>query len=388
MRRLRLWLMAALLASGIAVLLGSSAADALTGVPLAAAGAAAKPDEAGGQAAVLPDYPVVTAGRVLDFPRDAGAHPAYRTEWWYITGWLRLPDGAMQGFQMTFFRTRPPLDIRNPSRFAPDQVLFAHAALADPRVGHLLHDQRDARAGFGLADAATESTRVHLGDWRLERQADGQLRGRVIAQDFALDLVFKPQQARLLEGDEGYSRKGPDPRQASYYVSLPQLAVSGTVTRNGQATAVQGTAWLDHEWSSEVLATGAVGWDWTGINFEDGGALMAFRIRTASGATVWAGGTWRHADGRVSRLDPQDVQFVPLRWWRSPRTQVRYPVVMRLRAADQWFTLEPLMDDQELDARATTQTIYWEGAVRVMRDGQALGHAYLELTGYRDALNF
>jgi predicted secreted hydrolase len=44
------------------------------------------------------------------------------------------------------------------------------------------------------------------------------------------------------------------------------------------------------------------------------------------------------------------------------------------------------MDDQELDARASTGTIYWEGAVRAYegeRRGETpIGRGYLELTGY------
>jgi len=40
--------------------------------------------------------------------------------------------------------------------------------------------------------------------------------------------------------------------------------------------------------SSEVLARHAEGWDWIGINLDDGSALMAFRIRGKAGATLWA----------------------------------------------------------------------------------------------------
>lgn len=114
--------------------------------------------------AQLPAYPEVKPGVALDFPRDHGAHPAFRTEWWYITGLLDTPDGKVLGFQVTFFRTRPAIDQRNPSAFAPKQILFAHAALSDAAVGHLLHDQRVAREGFGLAQASTADTDVVLDD--------------------------------------------------------------------------------------------------------------------------------------------------------------------------------------------------------------------------------
>ena len=118
-------------------------------------------------------YPIAKPGVVLSFPRDHAAHPEFRTEWWYVTGWLTIADGPKSGdklgFQVTFFRTRPAIDEANPSRFAPDQVLFAHAALSDPAIGHLLHGERSARAGFGIADVATNDADITLRDWHFRR---------------------------------------------------------------------------------------------------------------------------------------------------------------------------------------------------------------------------
>ena len=90
----------------------------------------------------------VRPGVPLRFPADHGAHPEFRTEWWYVTGWLNTPQGK-KGFQITFFRTRPDLDTANPSSFVPRQVIFAHAALADPAHGKLRHAARIGRAGIG-----------------------------------------------------------------------------------------------------------------------------------------------------------------------------------------------------------------------------------------------
>src|SRR5918997_158249 len=109
-----------------------------------------------------PRYPVVTPGAEFRFPRDHGAHPAYRTEWWYLTGWLDAPNGRLIGFQITFFRSRPAIDSANPSAFAPRQIIFAHAALSDPAKGRLIHDQRLARQGFGIAEAHEGDTRITL----------------------------------------------------------------------------------------------------------------------------------------------------------------------------------------------------------------------------------
>lgn len=336
-------------------------------------------------APALPDYPVVGAGVTLQFPRDHGAHPAFRTEWWYITGQLRAVDGAPLGFQITFFRTRPRVDPANASRFAPRQIIFAHAALSDPAVGRLLHAERAARAGFGLAGARIGDTDVAIRDWRLKRLPDGRFLARVTTPEFALALTMTTTQPPLLQGVGGYSRKGPKPAQASYYFSMPQLRATGVMTRAGKPAPVTGRAWLDREWSSDYLGNDAIGWDWTGLNLDDGGALMAFRIRGRGGETLWAGGSLRRSDGSISRFAPGDVKFQPLARWRSPHTGAVYPVAQELtirlpEGARRW-RLTPLFADQELDARRGGQPVYWEGAVRT--EG---GQGYLELTGYAGRL--
>lgn len=318
--------------------------DFLKGLPLLALPAA--------QAAKV-EYPPVVPGYRLSFPRDHGAHPDFRIEWWYVTGWL---DEAL-GFQVTFFRARPEEQSDNPSRFNPRQVLFAHAALSDPKRGRLLHDQRAARAGFSLAHAETDRTGVWIDDWSLVQEGR-RYEARIAARDFQFEFGFYGERL-VLQGEDGFSRKGHRPTEASYYYSRPQLHVAGAVNRK----VVSGLAWLDHEWSSAVMAPEAAGWDWTGINLFDGGSLMAFRMRDRAGGTHYA---------------PPGVAMKPLRWWTSPRTGVAYPVSMEVNG----LRLEPLMDDQELDSRTSTGTIYWEGAVTAFRGSEAVGRGYLELTGY------
>jgi predicted secreted hydrolase len=338
-----------------------------------------------GSAPAQVEYPRVDAAVGLRFPHDHGSHPRFRTEWWYVTGWLRAPDGSERGMQITFFRNRPGIAEGVPGGFAPRQLVFAHAALSDPKTGHLLHDQRAARAGHGLADAREGGTDVAIDDWWLKQTANGYA-AEIPARDFRYSLTFEARQPVLLQGEHGVSRKGPLPGQASFYYSRPHLDVVGTVTVGGRAIGVKGEAWLDHEWSSEYLAPEASGWDWIGVNLADGGALMAFRIRDKSGAKLWAGGAYRAPDRRVRVFAPEEIRFVPARLWRSPRTRAEYPVAMRVEAAGFAVDLQPLMDDQELDSRASTGTIYWEGAVRALHDGKPVGLGYLELTGYWKAL--
>ncbi|GGE92730.1 lipocalin-like domain-containing protein [Sphingomonas prati] len=332
-------------------------------------------------AAPVADFPVVRPGVPLAFPADHGAHPAYRTEWWYATGWLRTADGRNLGFQVTFFRSRLPVDPRNPSAFNPSQIVFAHAGLSDPATGRLLHDQRSARAGFGLAQAATGDAAVAIRDWTFRRTSAGRFETRIPAKDFTLALSLTPTQPPFAQGEAGYSRKGPNPADASRYYSVPHLKVAGTVLRGGRTVRVTGEAWLDREWSSSYLDPRAAGWDWTGLNLDDGSALMAFRIRAKSGGTLWAGGSLRRPDGRIVRFAPGDVALTPLRRWRSPGTGAVYPVeqllAVRLPEGIRRYRLTPLFDAQELDARSGGLPVYWEGAVRTQG-----GRGYLELTGY------
>jgi predicted secreted hydrolase len=330
-------------------------------------------------------YAPVVPGYHIRFPQDEGSHPAFRTEWWYITGWLEAPGRAPFGFQITFFRARGEIDDANPSAFAARQIIIAHAAWSDRARGRLVHDQKLARAAFGLAGADEGHVHVWIDDWSLA-QDGASYRARLRARDFTLDLAFAQTQPPLLQGEGGFSRKGPNPESASYYYSFPQLRVQGNIGESGRASMVRGTAWLDHEWSSSYVDERASGWDWIGINFDDGGALMAFRMRSREGGKFWAGGAYRSGAAERRAFPPREVEFVPLRSWRSPRTGATYPVAWRIEVPGLQLTLEPLMDDQEHDTRASVGTVYWEGAVTALINGKPVGRGYLELTGYSQAM--
>ncbi len=333
-----------------------------------------------------PDYPVVDPAYRIELPRDEGSHPAFRTEWWYVTGWLTTDAGAPLGFQITFFRTRPGTQESNPSRFAARQVLFAHAAISDPRIGKLLRGERSARAGFGLAEAKEGGLDVVIDDWSLRRTEGATYRASAVAEQFALDLDLQSVAPALLNGRQGFSQKGPEASNASHYYSLPQLEVTGSVTIDGRGQAVRGRAWLDHEWSTTFLDPQTQGWDWIGINLDDGGALMVSRMRDTTGRQRWAFGTLRTSEG-VHVFAPDEIEWQGLRRWRSPRTGIEYPIEWQVQIGDRTIRLRPLMDDQESDTRASTGTIYWEGAVTAFDErDREMGRGYLELTGYGDRL--
>jgi predicted secreted hydrolase len=351
------------------------------------------------QSVVSPASSGRPAKPALQFPRDLGSHPDHAIEWWYLTGELRSDDRAF-GFQLTFFRSRVPDTQGMTSGFAAKQLIFAHAAITDVAGKRLLHDQRIARASgnpkLDLALASTQDTDVQLGDWSLNRDATGY-RAQASGADFALHLNLQETQPLLLQGDQGWSRKGPDAAQASFYYSLPQLRANGQLQMAGQTFKVQGIAWLDHEWSQSLLHPNAVGWDWIGMNLQDGSALTAFRLRSATGDAIWAGGSFR-AKGQTTPdiFGPKDVRFSPTRRWTSPASNTSYPVawtveVTRPSAAGlpstARYSVKAVIDNQELDSRQSTGAIYWEGLSELLDDqGSLVGHGYLEMTGYASPL--
>ena len=355
---------------------------------LMAAAVASEPPAGSGQptASTSPPPAGVVPGYTLEFPRDFGSHPQFGVEWWYLTGWLETGGHEPLGFQITFFRARQAAAQDNPSAFAPRQLLIAHCAISDPARGRPWLDQRIRRAGLGLAEAQPGDTHVWIDDWTLDRTAAGY-QAHLAAEGFGLTLQLEVTQPVLLNGVAGYSQKGPAPQSASYYYSQPQLQVSGSIARGARTDSVVGRAWLDHEWSSQYLDPQADGWDWVGLNLDDGSALMAFRIRDHQGHSYWAGGTLRDAHGRVRSFAPDEVGFIPGRRWRSPHTGVTYPVTWQLRVGTRQFDIEPLLDDQENDARMSSGALYWEGAVRVQEQAHAAGVGYLELTGYQHPLS-
>ncbi len=367
------------------------------------------------------EFPEVHKPAHLRFPRDHGAHPDFRTEWWYLTGWLdqgSQPLGSQPlGFQVTFFRSRTVQSRANPSRFSASQLLFAHVALASTEIKALEHDQRSARVGFGHASFAGDKTDLRLGDWRFWQTDANHYQSIIHAKSFSLELDFETQASAWRQGEDGYSRKGPQPKQASYYYSRPQLSVRARLQWTGKpkprssksangstglpatdgmskmtgSRTMTGVAWLDHEWSSQVLDSQASGWDWVGLNLDNGDALMAFQIRrTGNDARAPNEALWRQARLRRADYSTRDfgdaIRFNALRWWQSARTSIRYPVEMALEFGDRRLILKPLFDDQELDSRQSTGAIYWEGAVSVFENGQVVGRGYLELTGYGERL--
>ncbi|UUZ68637.1 carotenoid 1,2-hydratase [Polaromonas sp. P2-4] len=293
---------------------------------------------------------------------------------------------ASSVFSSRFFRSRVEGTQGMASKFAAKQLLFAHAAITDVQGKKLWHDQRIAREGFGVAFASQDDMQIKLRDWSLKSQG-GQYTADLPATDFGLKLQFNETQTVLLQGKQGLSRKGPEEKQASYYYSQPQLATTGSLQIKGQSFEVTGKAWLDHEWSQEYLHPDAAGWDWIGMNLDDGSALTAFRLRDKNGNAVWDGGSFRSSKNELYTFSRGEVIFKPVRSWKSPLTQTTYPIEWMVRTPADFYTVRAIIDNQELDSRQSTGAIYWEGLSELIDSkGKRVGSGYLEMTGYAQPL--
>ncbi len=329
--------------------------------------------------------------RDFRFPADHGAHPDYRHEWWYVTGNLENADGRHFGFQITFFRfALLPQELIRDSAWGTRQLWMAHFAVTDTEGETFHHFERLARGALDLAGAQADPFRVWLEDWTLAAAPDTtgfeQLEADLAAEDVALQLRLEPRKPIVFQGERGYSRKGPEPGNASYYYSVPRLYAEGQIRLPEGEHAVRGNAWIDREWGSSTLAEDQVGWDWFSLQLDDGRELMFYHLRRADGSIdPRSKGGWVDVDGEHRVVTREDVELEVLDTWTSPDGKATYPSRWRLHYAEERLELEiePTLADQELRDGFR----YWEGAIR--GQGTAAGESvsavgYAELTGYAD----
>ncbi|MBK8020431.1 MAG: carotenoid 1,2-hydratase [Chloroflexi bacterium] len=326
-----------------------------------------------------------------EFPQDFGAHPEFQTEWWYYTGSLAADDGRRFGFQFTVFRRAiTPTIEQTESEWRTNQVYMAHFAVSDVAGEQFYHESRLARGAADLAGATVDPVyRVWLQDWEvtaLDPEAS-QTRIQAATDAVALDLVLEQSKPPALQGINGLSAKSDQIGNASYYYSLSRLETEGEVRIGDRTFAVTGTAWKDHEFGTSALGEDALGWDWFGLQFDDGREVMVGQIRLIDGGKdPYFGGLLVNADGSTQLLPAETITIEANDTWTSPHTGATYPAGWTIRldigeAAPLTFQVEPLMADQELHGSGIA---YWEGAVQLR--GDVTGYGYAELTGYADSL--
>ncbi len=375
--------------------LRAAALAALLGGPGSAAGASPPlPSGVLPEATAAAGFAQADAPRQFVFPRDHGPHPQFRQEWWYVTGNLDEASGERFGFELTFFRfaLRPPAVTTaaasigsQVSAWRTSQIYLAHFAVTDVARRKFQVAQKLSRDALGLAGAQASPLRVWIDDWALAGPGGGSGSWTLHAAQpgYELGLTLAPLTAAVLNGAAGLSRKSDEPGSASYYYSMPRLAVHGQLTRDGEPLAVSGLAWFDREWGSGGLGARETGWDWFALQMNDGTALMFYALRNCDGAReAHSAGTWIESSGVAHALRDQDVAIDVTGHWINADGD-RYPSAWRIRVPSLALevSVHPLLADQELKVKPQ----YWEGAVDVsgMRSGAGLaGRGYVELVGY------
>jgi predicted secreted hydrolase len=326
-------------------------------------------------------------GAALEFPRDHGAHPGFRIEWWYLTANLEGPGGEHYGAQWTLFRTanRPPGEGPPGNPWQDPQVFMAHLAITTPD-GHAGF-QRYARGGEhgGLARAGARAApfAAWLDDWTLRSAGENWLPLRLEARegDHAVRLELAGDRPPVLQGDAGFSRKHAD-GGGSHYYSQPFLAATGELVVDGRTVPVSGKAWLDREWSSRFLHPDQAGWDWFALHLDSGEKLMLFRLRARDGSGDYVHGVLIGPDGGKRSLDPDRIGLEALRRERVAGRDLPLHWRIRLPEVGRAFEVEALHPDQWMDV----DFAYWEGVVLVRGEGPGnSGVGYLELTGYQES---
>jgi len=325
--------------------------------------------------------------RPLSFPEDLGAHPDFQTEWWYYTGNLATKDGRHFGYQLTFFRRAlvPPQDGQpRESIWRTDQVYLAHFAITDVQSDRHRAFERYSRGSAGLAGAQSHPYQVWLRDWSVVQDEKGTYHLHADQDGWIIDLTLEDTKGPILQGNQGYSQKGPQPGNASFYISQTSLETGGILQTDEGQFSVSGASWMDHEFSTSALSEDQVGWDWFALQLDDGSELMVFNIRKVDGSIdPYSSGTMIYPDGSTRSLTRDDFRLEVQETWRSPESGANYPSRWKIVVPSERLELEiqPYIANQELNLRYE----YWEGAVslRGERKGNPVaGNGYVELTGY------
>ena len=328
------------------------------------------------------------------FPRDHGAHPNFKTEWWYLTGNLRdTQSGDRFGYQLTLFRQGIQFQpARTQSRWAIRDLYFGHFTISDVAHDRFLVRERLSRGALGEAKAAVDHMDVALQSWSIDQSSDQTMHLLAQESDMGIDFQARPVKPLILEGRQGLSRKGEGAGEASYYYSYPRLATTGVLRLGDRKLEVEGLSWFDHEFSTSSLAKDEVGWDWFCLQLDDHEEIMLYALRDQSGKIDAASeGTWVNANGSSERLPPGSFTITRTATWHSAASGATYPAGWRISVPGKQAELRvsPLLSDQELRLSRLGSLDYWEGACR--NEGKVAGRAvigvgYTELTGYSGTL--
>jgi predicted secreted hydrolase len=334
----------------------------------------------------------------LRFPNDHLSHALFDIEWWYLTANLQDSEGKPFGLQWTLFRFRNPgsenLTLLNDDTPAPDsawhndQIFMAHASV------HSLQEhwfsEKFARGGVGNAGVSDKPFTLAIDDWMWQSSdnSDNLLPALLnftannkSQQNSKLkaELALLQTGPLVLHGENGYSIKTTS-GHASHYYSAPFIDIRGTLSISkkdeiNKEIAVSGKAWFDQEWTSQLLDSNTLGWDWVSLHLDDGSKLMAFRMRLKN-QDNYITGSYISSDGQQTKLEPSAISLAPISTTKVRDKMLPLAWALSIPSKNINITISSIKDDQWSAASIP----YYEGMVDVK--GSHQGKGFIELTGY------
>ena len=385
---------------------------------------------------------------IVELPRDHKSHPNFQLEWWYLTFVLSAEDGQEFGLQYTLFRFNTELDAPQSTKanaensaevnannhiaknWSNGQQWMGHASLHTAEQHYF--EERFASGGVGNAYVNQQPFTTVIDDWAWKaaqaevqtgaeskamfpsvlKVAFGQssthhpvrINGKIptTAADSLSELNDAPSVSAvkvslnldtygpfIKQGDNGYSKKTQDERLRSYYYSQPFINAKGTLNIEGNSVRVTGKGWFDHEWTSHLANSEAMGWDWFSLHLDDGNKLMAFRMHAmnenmknskSKHSEIFTTASYIAENGTKETIDQANVSITPMAYETINEGGVprAVPTIWRIQIPikDIDVTVKPFKENQWNNSLFP----YYEGRVEIK--GSHSGSGFMELTGY------
>ena len=304
----------------------------------------------------------------IALPEDEAPHDT-PIEWWYFNGFLTDDTDNEYDFHYVVFQGPKG------SFGVPHLVRITFGIPGDGS-----HHQAE-RLAFIPEESNAPSVYFEKDGWVMRGDGGGNYELAFNLDGIALSLSVSAARDPVLHyKGTGLTDFGPD--VWAYYYSYTRQSVTGSIEDASGRRPVSGVSWYDHQWGN--LTNRNIGWDWFGIQLDDGSDLMITMLRElGSNQRLALYGTYVSPEGEVLHLGEDAIFIESTRTWTSASTEITYPVAWMVESAPLNLHIE--VEAKQEAAEFVTQVSYWEGAVRVSgtRDGRAVtGQGFAELVGY------
>ncbi|MFL0506846.1 lipocalin family protein [Ureibacillus sp. 179-F W5.1 NHS] len=352
----------------------------------------------------------------VSLPKDTAPHLFSNVEWWYYFAYLTGEKGGRYATMASFFRIGETelnkghylifslIDLDKEIQYNYSQIdatlkwnlkafylpLYLLLRPNDKRIWRL---QKSLLKGkipsphtqMKKVTIEHNPTELFYGDHQLSffGEKEDRFNVQLVDKKLEIDLQFAPLKSIALIGEDGK----PD---ELYYYSFTKNEVQGQIRTEQGTQKVTGQGWFDHQWGWDyALLKGNEGWNWFGLQLNDGRELLLNEMHTSGEKTFSPMANLIERDGtlRFSR----NVDFQEMKHWQSIQTKGKYPIEWKIVIPD--FSMElnvkAAFPNQEMLIIGPLQAI-WEGACIVsgqetLASGKRkniYGKGFMELVGY------